>query len=45
MLKLILSMLAGSLAVMNRGNEALATYWTFVCLYWILNYIDGRKTA
>lgn len=45
MLKLILAMLAGSLAVLNGGSEPLAAYWTIVCLYWILNYIDGRKTA
>ena len=42
MLRLILAGIAVMLAVMNRGNEVLAFYWTLVCVYWATNYYNGK---
>lgn len=43
MLRLILAGIAGFLAVKNRGNEPITLYWTLVCIYWVTNYLNGRK--
>lgn len=42
MLRLILAGIAAALAVLNRGNEPLALYWTLVSIYWATNYLNGR---
>ena len=44
MLRLILAGIAAALAFMNRKNPPLGFYWGLVCVYWVTNYLNGRKT-
>lgn len=45
MIKIILALISCVLIIRaaNMNDVSLAFYWFMVCLYWLINYVEGNK--